>query len=535
MATDIAFAIHQLTNVSQKGQHDELQAKTAVIVESVRLMLYASRAMEKDSQVMSDPIFREPRRSVMSSLSKLVLSSKIGSEISEFSTSAAAMFQKVQRDANDVLVAVRNFVTVCQRTNVSVNYVNPRLLDDISQLPFEPPSINPTTQRVNNLNTNSIPPESIISNNSGITLNTTAANGSGTSGISADSGIEANNSLTQKAKYLLNQDLVLSLQAYAHQIFTSTEELSLKASEIKQKFNKEKQTNFDDEKSVAVAMFRTLSSQITQYIGVLDDISLENIDFHQIPSIAAYRVGRQSLYTAIGHLFGAIQALTDNNYEIPEAVQRIDLAIVGVETGIESIEQSIIAMVTERRRTMGVNRDDYITLSPTTSTSINNKHSDRASFFDGNESILDSELITEFGMLSPTDDGTLRSRSSMRRNTAATLEFNRRRQQSIRPDDRFNDTGDTLGSDHHPDDIEFGPDNTVKGGTLSALVERLTVHDTLGNLLKKGADEAEWPSLCKLNLYFFGQHRYKLYCNLLAYLSFLLYNRGICWFIGRSL
>jgi hypothetical protein len=504
LATDIAFTIHQLTVVSQKGQHVELQQKTAAIVESVRLMLYASRAMEKDSQVMTDPIFREPRRSVMSSLSKLVLSSKMGSEISEFTNSVTAMFQRVQRDANDVLVAVRNFVTVCQRANVSVNYVNPRLLDDISKLPFEPPSINPTTHRVV-MNTNSIPAESIISGNSNINLPTTSFNGNS----ATESGIEANNSMIQKTKFLLNQDLVLSLQAYAHQIYTSTEELSLKASEIKQRFNKKEspQPNFDTERSSAVAMFRTLSGQISQYIVILDDINLDNIDFHQIPSISTYRIGRQCLYTAIGHLFGAIQALTYTDTEIPEAVQTIDLAIVGVETAIESIEQSIIAMVNERRRTMGVNRDDYITLSPTTSTGIINgkSSSPRASFFsDDNITGLDNDN-NELGLLSPTtaayEDGIL-SRSSMRRNTAATLDIrSRTRQQSVRPDISSNTldspstpNSDTLGNDHHPDDIEFGPDNTVKGGTLSALVERLTVHDTLGNC-RKSAEEIE-GALC---------------------------------------
>ncbi|KAI7889673.1 ras guanine nucleotide exchange factor domain-containing protein [Mucor mucedo] len=459
LATGVAFAIQQLTTVSQKGLHDELQPKTASIVESVRLMLYASRSMEKDSQLMQDPVFREPRRSIMSSLSKLVLSSKMGSEISEFSTSILAIFQKIQRDANDVLVAVRNFVTICQRYDISVNFVNPRLLEDVSQLPFEP------------------------------SATTTALSKTGS--IDSTEKTQVNNSLTQKAKFLLNQDLVLNLQAYAHQIFVSTEELSLKVSDILTKFH-EKQSLFDDERTDAVTMFRTLSSQISQYIVVLDDINLDNIDVLQLPSIAPYRLGRQTLYTAIGHLFGAIQTLTNINISITEAVHTIEGAIGAVEESLHAIEQSVIAMVNERRRNMGANRDDYVTMSPTASTGLLSP----TSLQRGSDSILDpSENYSIFPSSSQeesdnelNEDGMIGK--SVRRNTVATISSNgssyskvemmsRRRQQSIRTDDRSLDSNDTLGNDHHPDDIEFGIDNTVKGGTLSALVERLTVHDTL--------------------------------------------------------
>lgn len=461
LATGVASAIQQLTTVSQKGLHNELQSKTASIVEAVRLMLYASRSMEKDSQLMQDPVFREPRRSIMSSLSKLVLSSKMGSEISEFSTSILAIFQKIQRDANDVLVAVRNFVTICQRYDVSVNFVNPRLLDDVSQLPFEPPT-----------------PTAI----------------SKTGSIDSTEKVQVNNSLTQKAKFLLNQDLVLNLQAYAHQIFVSTEELSLKVSDILTKVH-EKQGLFDDERTDAVTMFRTLSGQISQYIVVLDDINLDNIDILQIPSIAPYRLGRQTLYTAIGHLFGAIQTLTNTNISISEAIHTIESAIGSVEDSLHAIEQSVISMVNERRRNMGANRDDYVTMSPTASTGLVSP----TSLQRGSDSILDpSENYSIFPSSSQeesdnelNEDGMIGK--SVRRNTVATISsngssfskvemINRRRQQSIRTDDRSLDSNDTLGNDHHPDDIEFGIDNTVKGGTLSALVERLTVHDTLGKI-----------------------------------------------------
>lgn len=486
LATDIAFAIHQFTLSTQKGQQADLHSRTAQIVETVRLMLYASRSMEKNSVFVQNPVFREPRRAVMSSLSKLVLSSKLCSEHSEFSNSVASLYQKIQRDANDVLVAVRNFVTICQQRNVSVNYVSPRLLDDLSQLPYEPTA---------SFNTATAPTTA--------TTMDKVATGSSTPSInkrSMSSGdTEANNSLVQKTKFLLNQDLVSSLQAYAHQIFGSTEELSMIASVVLKKADKEKRSEFEEERSNAVSMFKTLSSQVSQYIVVLEDINLENTNSSHIPSIANYRMSRQSLYTAIGHLFGAIQTLTDAQVGVAETVHTIDQAIVSVENAIESIEQSVIAMVNERKRTMGMSTDDYITISPSISSANPSKNSPNTSFID---SSIDqqSEITFSTNPSSRSQDGTLDSDSSefggsIRRTVfAGTFGSNnsifkndvipRRRQQSIRTEDRSLDSNDTLGNDHSPDDIEFGFDNSVKGGTLAALVERLTVHDTLGTQKK---------------------------------------------------
>jgi hypothetical protein len=471
LATDIAFAIHQLTLSAQKGQQADLHPKTAQIVEAVRLMLYASRSMEKDSALMQNPVFREPRRAVMSSLSKLVLSSKLCSEHSDFSNSLASLYQKIQRDANDVLIAVRNFVTICQQRNVSVSYVSPRLLDDLSQLPYEAVALPNTVTTPTTANG---------------TINSASMNKRSLS----NSGAETNSSLVQKTKFLLNQDLVSSLQAYAHQIFGSTEELSMIASIVLKKAGKENKSLFEEERSNAVSMFKTLSNQVSQYIVVLDDISLENINSSHIPSIANYRLSRQSLYTAIGHLFGAIQTLTNTQVSVAEAVHTIDQAIVSVEDAIESIEQSVVAMVNERKRTMGMNPDDYITISPSISSAIPSKNSPSASFIDCSID-QQSEITYSTNPSSRSQDGTLESDNSefgagVRRTLFAGSGIfkgdvmPRRRQQSIRTDDRSLDSNDTLGNDHNPDDIEFGPDNSVKGGTLAALVERLTVHDTLG-------------------------------------------------------
>lgn len=434
----------------------------------------------------------------MSSLSKLVLSAKMGSEISEFSSSIVFMFQKVQRDANDVLVAVRNFVTICQQHNVTVNPVNPRLLDDISQLPFEPSPASPHPLK--------------------ITSATISNNGSTSSeGKTKSSDPSTPTSLLQKTKYLLNQDLVSNLKAYSLQIYGTTEELTQISCSILETYEKTQGSkHFDDkEHSLAVFMFRTLSNQITQYIGILDNIQLDDSDGNTMPSIHSYLSSRQDLYAAIGHLFGAIQTLTNTRVDVEKAVDTINQAVLNVETAIESIQQDVIEMVNERKVAMGMSRDDSVASTSSVMSPTSSAFSDRTT--------VDS--ITELGMSTissrlTSDEVSNEFNANTRRMTVADI-TSRRRQQSIRSDDRTTEAtiNESLSTDLNSSDIEFGADSTVKGGTLPALVERLTVHDTLGNyyLGKK-------KSFTDGNLTFFVSHT--LDTNFIA--TFLLTYRSFC-------
>ncbi|KAI8349190.1 ras guanine nucleotide exchange factor domain-containing protein [Choanephora cucurbitarum] len=466
ISSDVALSIHQLINTAQKGQHTELQLKTAFVVESVRLMLYASRSMEKDSQLLQDPVFREPRRAIMSSLSKLVLSSKMGSETSEISPSTPSTFQKIQKDANDVLLAVRNFVTLCQQRDVTINYVNPRLLNDVSQLPCDPSMLN-SYSRVNASETSLVDDKKM------------------------GNGMEAGMPLVQKAKYLLNQDLVLNLQAYSYQIHCSTETFSVLASDILKRSEAEKKADFQEERTEAVSMFRNLSGQISQYMNILDEINLDHIDMHA-QSVVNYRISRQSLYTAVGQLFGATQTITNIHANLDESVNTIHESIASMKDAIAGIEQSVIMMVNERKRIIGATHEDTVTPSPTSSTfaqirrlsssSVSLVHEHQAPLSPrSHEGLIDSDT-TEFNL---ARRGTFASVAQANNSltvsglkTVGDLAM-RRRQQSIRTDSSASEIDDGLGPDYLPEEIEFSPEGLVRGGTLAALIERLTVHDTL--------------------------------------------------------
>ncbi|KAI8391076.1 ras guanine nucleotide exchange factor domain-containing protein [Radiomyces spectabilis] len=457
LSSDIACGIHQLNTAAQYGDCEDFSAIAAAIVESIRLMLYSSRSMDKEASHMQDRALREPHRAVMASLSKLVLSVKMASEGA--SGSLSDLLHKVQRDAGDVLAAVRGFVTMCQERDIQVEQVCPKLLDDAQ--PMAPLAMEPMLRDVSD---------------------TTAArkDSAGEDTISKRRHSEQlMNSTMQKAKYPLNQDLLVSLQTHANQIYGSTEAL-LKATQFIYKLEQEddmppteedQETNTTRNKQKArsnvILLFRNLSMQVGQYLGILEDIDLTNLDSTQIPSLSEYRVHKQNLYNAIGTLFGTVQVLTDMNADTGKTVAAIEDAIWAAEDTIESIFSSVDQMVGQRKIWMmrrGTHDTDDSRLSDNTPGSPSyNPYQDNP-FGDG-----ESDADTMPHAQSTSTSATIKS--------VPSLDKARKRQYSTRPTDGT----DTwyIGHDYADGEILFGMDGNVKAGTLPALIERLTMHDTL--------------------------------------------------------
>ncbi|KAI8881894.1 ras GEF [Backusella circina FSU 941] len=425
IGNDIARAIHDLLNALPHRTH--LAKRIQVVVETVRLMLYSSRSLEKDS--LTDPVFREPRRSVMACLSKLILSTKLETDNS---------IQKMTKDAKDVLAAVRNFVTLCQQRKVMVNQMSLKFI------------------------------------------------------VQDDEMIEAGG----LKKHPLNADLVISLQTHTNQIYTSTEELSICLADIL----------FDPGSGDRIVhLFKGFSGYISQYILLLDDINMSDAS----SIFSKYKVSRQGLYTAIGRLFSAIQNLTMHDRgsikKIPpsSSIHAVEQAILGVENAVEDIEQHIMHMVEERMQSLSKGGGEALTVlnDPTfhepeemddeeemeeeeekkngdeqenkaepnkRSNSSNDSHDKKSKKLEmlqtRRKSVADRAASSRIR----------RARESMYTTTATEFTSLHSRHPSM---DKNADSGIVL--EYDPDTIEFTADNNVKGGTLSALVERLTAHDVL--------------------------------------------------------
>ncbi|KAG2224349.1 hypothetical protein INT45_006749, partial [Circinella minor] len=264
-----------------------------------------------------------------------------------------------------------------------------------------------------------------------------------------------------------------------------------------------------------VMLFRTLSEQISQYLSILEGISFDE-DQIQAPAISRFKWERQRLFTAFGRLFNAIQVLSDPSVTLSSGITAIDESNAEIEEALERISSCVQHMVGQRR--LWLSRRG-------TSDTKDSLTNDGNSSISGTINPLSPALTDPWspppqGMPPPTpqdidyDSDTLetvisstssnllpRTRSNRHHqrqaspNIAASLRIpgnetpppiqQRQRQPSTKPTDTLssNDHHWFLGHEYANEDIVFGSDGNLKGGTLSALVERLTPHDTLGKLL----------------------------------------------------
>lgn len=547
LSSDIALAIHQLNTVAQQGQRHKLMAHTSTVVETIRVMLYASGSMEKDVSQTQDPALREPRRAVMASLSKLVLSAKMASEGTTSSIallpssppaldgSASETVVKVQRDAGDVLSSVRNFVTTCQQCQVQVAHVDPRLIDTPGYFLTGSSSSNSMNNKTMLATMKKLQQQDEMHPNPAITTSSiptpTTSTGLSTGASPAatmklsDSGV----AMVQKAKYPLNQDLVVSLRTHGNQIYGSTDALSTSVSFLlnlyrttskgdqlqqhQQRLLHQNHPVYEDTaeeengKANVVHLFRSLSAHLSQFLSILEDIDvpvIADVD-QELPSLRSYRADKQALYNGVGQLFGTVQQLTDQMNERNLAGQAIDQAIAKVERTIEGILMDVGEMVVQRHAWMvrqeeaGQNKNISSMTTTTTTASVTNTTTTALTptgttpippvdglislggdlslspitpqFFDAPEEQCDefstspsaTTMVSGFG-----DD-------SRRRGTLASL----RKRTKPTSDDRSSHNW-FLAPDYQPNELLFGNDNNVKGGTLAALVERLTMHDSFG-------------------------------------------------------
>ncbi|KAI9007925.1 ras guanine nucleotide exchange factor domain-containing protein [Phycomyces nitens] len=465
LSTDIAQTVQQLNASAQRGEYERLGGNVATIVEAVRMMLYSSRSMDKDSIHMQDRVLRDPHRAVMASLSKLVLSVKMASEYSDAIT--PDLIHKVQKDASDLLVAVRLFVTLCQERRVVIEQVKPRLLEDIR----------PMAQF-------SLSKEDGSDGTFSPSPATSAYEPNGKQQQTVDQ------SVMQKAKYPLNQDLTVSLQTHANQIYGSTDALSRAAAFILSQQEKqdddeddEENVNGGKERSNVVLLFRSLSMKIGQYLGILEDIDLTNIDSSQILSLPEYRVNKQNLYNATGCLFGAIQLLTDVQADTATSVIGIESSIRRVEDTIESIFSSVDQMVGQRK--LWLMRGGSSSEQPDSKVDSPTRSPDTV--FNGAD---DEGGVRRYDSGTDVED-PMRARSPLHQRPSIGGNANdykqkmvdkaRKRQNGSKTADGRAGVPDNwyLGYDYAEGEIVFTKENTLKGGTLPALVERLTLHDTL--------------------------------------------------------
>lgn len=123
LSSNIAIAIHQLTTAAKNGTPSLYYPCSIAIVNSIRYMLVSSCTIDKDSiHIKTNSSLRSHHRSMMASMSKLTLSAQTGSDST-----------KILTESSDLLIQVRNFVNTCQDLNIQLIHTDPQWIIEDNQ------------------------------------------------------------------------------------------------------------------------------------------------------------------------------------------------------------------------------------------------------------------------------------------------------------------------------------------------------------------------------------------------------------------
>lgn len=121
-------AVESLLSSAENGHKPYYLVQSSIVVEAIRVMLYASGTVDKDAAVMRQHRgLKMHHRQIMAALSKLVLSAKLASGV--WPASDAVL--KLQADAREVGAATQNYVSTAMAANITVHQVDARLVTDV--------------------------------------------------------------------------------------------------------------------------------------------------------------------------------------------------------------------------------------------------------------------------------------------------------------------------------------------------------------------------------------------------------------------
>ncbi|KAF9903850.1 hypothetical protein EC991_003261 [Linnemannia zychae] len=123
-----AAAVENLLSSAEKGYKPYYLIQSSIVVEAIRVMLYASGTVDKDAAIMRQHRgLKMHHRQIMAALSKLVLSAKMASGV----WPAADSVDKLMADAKEVKTAAQNYVTTAIAAEITVHQVDARLITDV--------------------------------------------------------------------------------------------------------------------------------------------------------------------------------------------------------------------------------------------------------------------------------------------------------------------------------------------------------------------------------------------------------------------
>jgi son of sevenless-like protein len=473
----------------------------------------------------------------MASLSKLVLSTKVASGVWPPPDAA----QKMKNDADEVLMAVREFVQAARHT-VGIKRVDPKILESASGGSWR--GNNLLSIQTNGINgTDGRKPPSISS--------------SVNSQNSQDNSSTPNSPTRPTNLRSLTPDLIASLDQVSR---TVNQVIQLLLNHVRKGVDIPNSSipNINGSFSPQlISQTKQVITQVGQFLSFIEDINLEELDESSLGTINEFKIAKQALYNNVAKLVSCTQSATDQ-LAPPNAMDQVLVSIGMVDKAVKDVVIATKFLVEEKdaqeQMKLPPRRPSIVEIPPTKnrSNSITENGSNDLTENPPNalQTVPEDDVIstnggsTIIGDLGP-DDYDVQASSPVSVNGRP---FNRSRSDSVASSKTYNDaassqthpplqrsqtqpvisssasadypfssspplTGGTksprnenkvtkffgedvpsnltqshkqkddkpwfLNYDYDPSEMIFNMEGYVKGGTLNALVERLTMHDLL--------------------------------------------------------
>ncbi|KAF9143936.1 hypothetical protein BGX30_014325 [Mortierella sp. GBA39] len=513
LAEHTAAAVQNLLNSADNGYKPYYLIQSSIVVEAIRVMLYASGTVDKDAVIMRQHRgLKMHHRQIMAALSKLVLSAKMASGV--WTGSDAVM--KLQADAREVGTAAQNYVSNAIAANIEVHQVDARLVTNVKSP----------------LGANTDTPQS---------LQKALSNGS----LKAEPPILASSERKVFGSQMSTQSILSQLDHYSKSASKAVNTLTAQIEKLidnPQPVGKNNQPNGATasqpvmnatQSAQLVTQTRQTITQLGSLLSLVTEFSSTALtEQPNIPDryFSDVKVAKQVLHGGIASLVMAIQSATD----LLAVGQTLELALsTTLSTGkaVESLVQATRVLVQEKETADTNQPINTNTQSDSYSNGTLVTSNSESAYNHDNDSDIEPDLKPRStGGRPPQGMVVQRNRSdsqpsvisghhsSTGQQTPGSTEYSGRSTQAGYPfptgdpsvdgranggnfannssPGRFDNRGEKvkkllgdeapirattqqwfLDYDYQTDDLVMNGDGQVKGGTLSALIERLTLHD----------------------------------------------------------
>ncbi|KAJ1551730.1 hypothetical protein HK096_002893 [Nowakowskiella sp. JEL0078] len=116
LTRDITYAVYQLNNSAKNNLKEKYISQSTAVIESVRVLLFVSGARKDAPIINGHRSLKQNHKAITTSLSKLVMNAKTASAVWPPPDATS----KMQHSANEVLVSVRHFVSSAQELGIEI-------------------------------------------------------------------------------------------------------------------------------------------------------------------------------------------------------------------------------------------------------------------------------------------------------------------------------------------------------------------------------------------------------------------------------